>query len=136
MQCNRLRRREFITLLGGVAASPRAARAQPGERLRQVGILLTLSERDPEAQARVTAFREGLQKFGWTEGRNLRIEYRWSAGDAVRLRAHAGDLVAMTPDVIVAGNNTALMALQGQLARCRSCLPKLTIRSATATLRT
>jgi putative ABC transport system substrate-binding protein len=108
-----IRRREFITLLGGSAAAwPVAARAQPVDRVRQVGVVVTLSERDPEAQARLVAFREGLQKLGWTEGRNLHIEYRWSAGDAERLRAYVADLVAMTPDVIVAGNNTALIALR------------------------
>jgi putative ABC transport system substrate-binding protein len=108
-----IRRREFITLLGGSAAAwPVAARAQPVDRVRQVGVVVTLSERDPEAQARLAAFREGLQKLGWTEGRNLHIEYRWSAGDAERLRAYVADLVAMTPDVIVAGNNTALIALR------------------------
>src|SRR5262245_13884220 len=112
MQFDRLKRRDFVALLGGAAAWPIAARAQQGERMRRVGILITLSERDPEAQARLTAFREGLRKLGWTEGRNLRIEYRLSAGDAERGRAYAADLVAMTPDVIVAGNTTALIALR------------------------
>jgi putative ABC transport system substrate-binding protein len=107
-----MKRRNFITLLGGATAWPVAARAQPVDRVRQVGVVVTLSERDPEAQARLAAFREGLQKLGWTEGRNLHIEYRWSAGDAERLRAYVADLVAMTPDVIVAGNNTALIALR------------------------
>jgi hypothetical protein len=102
MHFHQWKRREFITLLGGAAAAwPLAARAQQGERMRRVGILITLSERDPEAQARLTAFREGLRKLGWTEGRNLRIEYRLSAGDAERGRAYAADLVAMTPDVIL-----------------------------------
>jgi putative ABC transport system substrate-binding protein len=113
MGLDQLKRREVLTLISGAAAAwPLAARAQQGERMRRVGILITLSERDPEAQARLTAFREGLRKLGWTEGRNLRIEYRLSAGDAERGRAYAADLVAMTPDVIVAGNTTALIALR------------------------
>ena len=78
-----MRRREFISLLGGAAAAwPLTARAQQGERMRRIGVLMSLAESDPEAQARVAAFREGLQKLGWAEGRNVRIDIRWAAPDA------------------------------------------------------
>jgi putative tryptophan/tyrosine transport system substrate-binding protein len=78
-----VKRRDFITLLGGAAACPLVARAQqPGERMRRIGVLMAYAEGDPEGQAWVAAFREGLQKLGWVEGRNVRIDYRWGALDA------------------------------------------------------
>src|SRR5262245_31654912 len=77
-----IRRRDFITLIGGAAATwPLAARAQHIDRMRRIGVLMPLAERDPEGQARIAAFREGLGKLGWTEGREVQIEYRWFAGD-------------------------------------------------------
>ena len=80
-----MKRREFITLLGGAAAAwPLAARAQQGERMRRIGVLMTAAADDPEAQARIAAFLQGLQQLGWTDGRNVRIDYRWAAGDADR----------------------------------------------------
>src|SRR6516165_9395500 len=83
-----MNRRAFITLLGGAAAAwPLATRAQQPERMRRIGILMSTAD-DPDGQARITALREGLQKFGWTEGRNIRIEYRWAAGDADRMRTY------------------------------------------------
>src|SRR2546426_10453147 len=94
-------RREFITLLGGAAAWPLAARAQQGERMRRIGVLMNLSADDPDGQARVTAFVQGLAELGWTDGRNVRIEYRWGAGDAERIRRYAAELVALAPDVIL-----------------------------------
>jgi ABC-type uncharacterized transport system substrate-binding protein len=111
MQLDQLNRREFITLLGGAAAWPFAARAQQGERVRRIGVLMPYAENDAEAQARVAAFREGLQKLGWTEGRHVRIDYRWAGDDADRLRGYAAELVGMTPDVILAGPQTAMSAL-------------------------
>jgi putative ABC transport system substrate-binding protein len=85
-------RRQFITLLGGAAIGwPLAARAQQGERMRRIGVLTPLAEGDPEGQARLAAFREGLSKLGWTEGRNVQIEYRSFAGDRDRARAYAAD---------------------------------------------
>ena len=82
-----MRRREFITLLGGAAAAwPRAARAQQGERVRHIGVFMDLADGDPEGQARVTALKRGLQDLGWIEGRNLRIESRWAAGEAARMK--------------------------------------------------
>ena len=80
-----MRRREFITLLGGAAAAwPLAARAQQPERMRRIGVLMNLAADDPEAQARLAAFQQGLQQLGWTDGRNVRIDSRWAAGDAER----------------------------------------------------
>jgi len=87
-----LKRREFITLLGGAAAWPFAARAQQGERVRRIGVLNPFAESDPEVQANIAAFRQALQKLGWTDGRNVRIDFRWGGADAGRIRAHAKEL--------------------------------------------
>ena len=98
-----MRRREFITLLGGAAAAwPLAARAQQGERMRRIGVLMGQAEDDPEAQARVAAFQQSLQRLGWSDGRNVRIDSRWAAGDADRTRRYAAELIALAPDVILA----------------------------------
>jgi putative ABC transport system substrate-binding protein len=98
-----MRRREFITLLGGAAAAwPLAARAQQGERLRRIGVLMNGAADDPEGQARLIAFVQALQQFGWTDGRNVRIDTRWAAGDADRIRQYAAEFAAPAPDVILA----------------------------------
>jgi putative tryptophan/tyrosine transport system substrate-binding protein len=108
-----MKRRDFITLLGGAAAWPLAARAQQRERVRRIGLMLSgLAPDDSEGQARLTAFVQGLQELGWTDGRNIRIEYRRGLGDPERLRKGATELVASAPDVILAGGNPALEALQ------------------------
>jgi ABC-type uncharacterized transport system substrate-binding protein len=108
-----MRRREFITLVGGAAAAwPLAARAQQGERMRRIGVLTTLAADDPVSRSRATAFAQGLQELGWTDGRNVRIDYRWAAGDAERFRKYAAELVALAPDVILAAASPSLMALQ------------------------
>jgi len=109
-----MRRRSFITLLGGAAAAwPIAAWAQQRERMRRIGFMFsTLAPDDPEGQSRITAFVQGLQELGWTDGRNVRIDYRWGLNDADRLRRYASELVALAPDVILAGGNTAVEALQ------------------------
>src|SRR5262249_22059354 len=105
------RRREFITLLSGAAAAwPLAARAQQGQRMRRVGVLMATG--DPEAQARVTALPQGLQQLGWTVGRNVRIDYRWGAVDADHSRRYAAELVALAPDVILAVASPAVAGLQ------------------------
>ena len=105
-------RRQFIGLLGGAAAAwPLAARAQQGERMRRIGVLTNLVADDPEAQARVGAFLQGLQELGWAVGRNMRIEYRWGAGDADRTRGYAAELVALAPDVILTSGASALAPL-------------------------
>jgi putative tryptophan/tyrosine transport system substrate-binding protein len=111
MQFDELRRREFITLLGGAAAVwPLAARAQQPERMRRIGVLMGLTN-DAEGQARIRALLRGLQALGWAVGHNLRIEYRWAGGDADLMRAYAKELVAMTPDVILASGTPASTAL-------------------------
>jgi putative tryptophan/tyrosine transport system substrate-binding protein len=108
-----VRRREFITLLGGAAlASPVAARAQQPGRMRRVGVLMGVAESDPEGQARIAAFRQGLTDLGWVDGRNLRIEYRWAAGDADRIREYTAELVALAPDVLIGNGTAALTALR------------------------
>jgi putative tryptophan/tyrosine transport system substrate-binding protein len=105
-------RREFITLLGGAAAWPLAARAQQGERVRRVGVLTGTVPDDPEGQARIAAFHQGLQQLGWTDGRNVRIDIRWSAASADRLRTYAAELVGLAPDVILAATSASVAALQ------------------------
>ena len=98
-----MRRRDFIAALGGAAAAwPLAARAQPAERMRRIGVLNSLPADDPEAQARHAAFLQGLQEFGWAVGRNVRIDSRWGAGDADRIGKMAAELAAQAPDVILA----------------------------------
>jgi putative tryptophan/tyrosine transport system substrate-binding protein len=106
-----MRRRNFIALLGGAAAWPLTARAQQGEGVRRIGVLMPSGERDPETQLRLGAFREGLQKLGWTEGRNLRIDYRWGGGSIERTRTYAAELVALKPDVILGAPTSAAVAL-------------------------
>jgi putative tryptophan/tyrosine transport system substrate-binding protein len=103
-----VKRREFITLLGGAAAAwPLAAHAQP-QPMRRIGWMIALTSDHPEGHARMTAFREGLAALGWIEGRNLRIDYRWGAGDTDRLRAYAAELVSLKPDVIMVGGSRPL----------------------------
>jgi putative tryptophan/tyrosine transport system substrate-binding protein len=104
-----LKRRDFFTLLGGAAASwPLAARAQQGERMRRIGVLMTFPADDPEAQARVGALLQGLQQLGWAIGRNLRIEVRWAGGNAEDIRRHGAELAALAPDVIVANGSAGV----------------------------
>src|SRR5262249_42125262 len=108
-------RRELLAALGGAAAAwPLAARAQQGERVRRIGVLMGLTESDPEAQSRIAAFRKTLQDLGWTEGRNVRTEYYWAAGDIDRTHALAKELVSSTPDVIVVNTPPGLSALRLQ----------------------
>jgi putative ABC transport system substrate-binding protein len=96
-------RRKFLATLGGAAAAwPLAARAQQGERMRRIGVLMSTAADDPVGKARRAAFLQGLQQFGWTEGHNVRIDYRWAAAGADRFRSYAAELVALAPDVIVA----------------------------------
>ena len=107
-----MQRREFITLFGVAAlAGPRAARAQQADRVRRVGVLMSRAAGDPEEQARFAGFLQGLQKLGWTDGRNVRIDYRWAAADADRSRTYAAELVALAPDVIVASGSTGVAGL-------------------------
>jgi putative ABC transport system substrate-binding protein len=108
-----MKRREFITLLGGAAVAwPLAARGQQTERVRRVGVLLPSVANDPEYQARVGAFLQALQQSGWSIGDNLRIEYRWGANELDRARQYAQELIALAPDVVVAAISTNVAALQ------------------------
>jgi putative tryptophan/tyrosine transport system substrate-binding protein len=99
-----MRRREFITLVGGAAAWPLAVRAQQPDRMRRIGVLMSLTAGDAEAQARLAAFVQGLRDLGMTEGRDVRIDIRW-AGNADNARKPAADLVALAPDVILASRH-------------------------------
>ena len=108
-----MRRREFITLLGGAAVAwPLTARAQQPERMRRIGVLAPTAPDDAEAQTRFAALRQGLQRFGWIEGRNLQIDARWGAGDAGAIGRAATELAALAPDVIVASGSAAAAILQ------------------------
>ena len=106
-----MRRREFIGLLGGAAAVPLAVQAQQGDRIRRIGVLHSLASDDPTGQARVAAFRQALQQFGWTDGRNLQIDYRWSGGNAADARKYSAELVALSPDVILINGAAVLASL-------------------------
>jgi putative ABC transport system substrate-binding protein len=110
-----VRRRQFITLLGGAAVAwPLAARAQPSERMRRIGMLVGFAESDPESPARLAAFRHGLERLGWKEGHTVHIEYRWGAGDPTRMRAHAKELMGTSPDVLVTESTPATAVLQSE----------------------
>ena len=116
-----MRRRNFCELLASVAAFwPLAAQAQQPERLRRIGVLVGGAGADnPDQQARIAAFQQGLQQSGWVDGRNVRLDIRWGEGDADKFHKHATELVALAPDVILA----TVMSRSGcsrQLARCRS----------------
>ena len=107
-----MKRREFITLLGGAAAWPFAARAQQGERMRRIGMINPLGTDDPQVPVRVAAFAQGLQQLGWTVGRNVQIEYRWTRGNSDNARKYAVELVALAPDVILAAGTLSVAALR------------------------
>jgi ABC-type uncharacterized transport system substrate-binding protein len=111
-----MRRREFIVYAGSAVAAPQiwplATRAQQSERVRRIGVLLQAVKSDPESQIRIKAFVKGLEQFGWTEGRNLQLDYRWAGGNSDDIRKHAADLVALAPDVLVAAGSATVGALQ------------------------
>ena len=107
-----MRRREFVSLFGGAAAWPLAARAQQREPMRRIGVLMNMPADDPEGQARVAAFLQGLQEAGWAVGRNAQIHIRWGMSDAERSRKNATELVALTPDVLFATTFPTVAALQ------------------------
>jgi putative ABC transport system substrate-binding protein len=106
-----VRRREFIRLLGGAAAWPVAARAQQSDRVRRIGVLNAATNDQEDWQARSAGFLQGLQQLGWTDGRNIRIDYRWGAGDADNIRKYAAELVALAPDVILASGTPTMAPL-------------------------
>jgi putative ABC transport system substrate-binding protein len=108
-----MKRREFITLLGGAAVAwPLAARAQQGGGMRRIGVLMNLAADDPVSQARMNAFLQALQQSGWTDGVNVRIDTRWAAADPERFRRYATELVALAPDVILASASPSVAAVQ------------------------
>ena len=107
-----IRRRAFITLLGGAAAWPFAAHAQQGDRLRRIGVLHGGDENDPELKRRYSAFAQALAGLGWNDGRNVRVDLRWAAGDSNRIRALAQELVGLQPDILVTNGTPATAALQ------------------------
>jgi ABC-type uncharacterized transport system substrate-binding protein len=113
-------RRAFIILLGGAAAAwPLAARAQRRDAMRRIAVLFPGAAEDQDGQARLSAFLQGLQQLGWTDGRDVRIDYRWGGGAADRIRKHAGELVALSPDVILTTGTTAL----GSLLQATNTIP-------------
>jgi len=107
-----IRRRKFLATLGGAAAWPLAARAQHGERVRRIGVFMNTAADDPAGQARLLAFAQTLAQSDWTDGRNVRMDIRWGAGDAERIRRYAAELVALAPDVILASGTTTLGPLR------------------------
>src|SRR5215475_10438140 len=104
-------RREFITLIGGAAAWPLAARAQQSERVPRVGVLIAIAD-DAEGQARLDAFKNGMRDLGWTDGGNVRMEVRFAAGSVAKANDYAAELVGLAPDVLVANSSPAVAALQ------------------------
>ena len=110
-----MRRRDFISLLGGVATWPLAARAQQPEQMQRIGVLMGFAEDDPQAQVFVAAFRKGLEEFGWMEGRNIRIDIRWAtSGDAESMLRFAGELVASRPELVLSSSTPTTAALLQQ----------------------
>jgi putative tryptophan/tyrosine transport system substrate-binding protein len=107
-----VRRREFIAVLSGAAALPMVARAQEAAKVARIGVLINLAADDPEGKDRFTAFTQGMQEAGWTDGRNLRIDTRWISGDANRARRYAEELVALAPDVILAATSLSVGVVQ------------------------
>jgi putative tryptophan/tyrosine transport system substrate-binding protein len=107
-----MRRREFIAGVGGAVAWPLAARAQQGERIRRIGVLTQFDENDPEWKHRYSAFTRALADFGWNDGRNVRIDVRWSGGEINRIRALAQELVGLQPDIILTQSTPPTIALQ------------------------
>ncbi len=107
-----MKRREFIAGLGSAAAWPLAALAQRGERVRHIGVLMTIASSDPEAQLRLMALHQGLQELGWVDGRNVRVDYRWAGIDAERIRVAAAELIGLAPDVMLAHTPAAVKILR------------------------
>src|SRR5262245_16728976 len=112
MHFRQVKRRDFITLLGGATCWPLVARAQQGERVRRVGVLMNSAATDAAWHSYLTAFVQGLHQLGWIEGQNLRIDTRWSAGDSALARIYAAQLIGLMPDAILASSTTNLMVIQ------------------------
>jgi putative ABC transport system substrate-binding protein len=114
MRVRSLGRRGFISVLGGAAAWPLAGQAQQPERIRRVGVLVAFAENDPFTQGIVSAFAQALGRFGWIEGKNIRTDYRFAAGDPALFKTYAAELVGLSPDAILAGTPPAVAALRQQ----------------------
>src|SRR4051812_3470823 len=114
-----MRRRQFIAALGAAAAWPLLARAQQGERVRRIGVLNSLAESDPESAARLRAFEQALKQLGWSNGANLRIDYRWSGNDPQLLQKFVAELAALAPDVIVTSGSVVV----GPMVRASGNIP-------------
>jgi putative ABC transport system substrate-binding protein len=112
-----MERRRFITLLGATLASPLAARAQQADRVAHIGVLMGISDSDPEAKPRVEAFRKGMEELGWTEGRNVRLDYRWTAGDPDRTVLFAREIFELKPDIMLVHSSPAVAALRKLTSR-------------------
>src|SRR6516165_8270952 len=117
-----IRRRDFITLLGGATAWPLAARAQQSDRVRRIGVLMPFDENDPEGKRRLSAFTEALADLGWTDGRNVRMDLRWYVDDSNRIRALAQELVGLQPNIIVTDGTGRPPPSSGRRGRSRSSL--------------
>ena len=107
-----MKRRTFIAGLGSAVAWPVVARAQQGDRIRRIGVLMPFDENDPEGKPRISGFTQALADLGWTDGRNVRMDVRWGGGDINRIQALAQELVGLQPDIILAGSTPATVALQ------------------------
>jgi len=123
-----MKRRQFITLVGGAAAWPLAARAQQPDRLRRIGVLSGFAEGDPQAQRNLAAFTKALQELGWADGRNIRVDYRSAAGNADRMRTFAKELVSLQPDLIVGTPRRSLLRSSARPRRFQSYLSSFPIR--------
>jgi putative ABC transport system substrate-binding protein len=123
-----MKRRDFIALLGGATTFPLAARAQP-ERLRRIGVLMVWPESDPEAQAQIAAFQDGLRSLGWAEGRNIRLDVRWSSAEVAVIRRFAKDLTDLQPDVFLATGTPAVNAILRETRSVPIVLRRLLIQS-------
>ena len=118
-----MRRRVFITLLGGAAAWPLSARAQPGDRVRRVGVLMPYDENEPVTKTIVSAFTQAFAGLGWTLGRNVRMDLRWAGDDINRIRVLAHDLVGLQPDIILTAGTTATAAVQRETRTIHASVP-------------
>ena len=112
MHIAQMKRREFMTFVGGAVAWPLAARAQQPEHMRLIGVLMSVEENAPEGKTELSAFTRGLAESGWSDGRNVRMEVRWGGGDVNRTRSFAKELVALQPDVILSQGTPGTRALQ------------------------
>ena len=117
-----IQRREFIAGLGGAAAWPLAARAQQGDRVRRIGVLMWGDENDPEEKRRLSALTQALADLGWTDGRNTRVDLRWARDDINRIRALAAELVGLQPDIILANGTPEIVLSSRRRGRYRSSL--------------